>query len=56
MKVSSKQVTDAYVDAVERCNKKILEASITYKDQPDDMKAYYIKKVIDRWFLKGGIV
>lgn len=47
---------DAYTQAIERCNKKILEINEIHKDQPEETKAYYTKKVIDGWFARGGLV
>ena len=45
---------DAYTEAIERCNKKILEVNEIHKDQSEESREYETKKVIDSWFLKGG--
>lgn len=54
MKATVKQIVDAYTNAVESCNKKILEVNEIHKSQSEESRAYETKKVIDKWFLKGG--
>lgn len=56
MKATVKQIVDAYTQAVERCNKKILEVNEIHKNQSEESRAYETKKVIDKWFLRGGII
>lgn len=56
MKATVKQIVDAYTQAVERCNKKILEVNEIHKKEPEESRAYETKKVIDRWFMRGGII
>lgn len=56
MKATVKQIVDAYTQAVENCNKKILEVNEIHKKEPEESRAYETKKVIDKWFLRGGII
>ena len=54
LKASVKQIVDAYTEAVERCNKKILEVNKIHESQSEESRAYETRKVINTWFLKGG--
>ena len=54
LKASVKQIVDAYTEAVQRCNKKILEVNQIHKDQSEESRAFETRKVINKWFLKGG--
>ena len=54
MKASVKDITDAYIQAVQRCNDKILEVNTIHKDQSEESRAFETRKVINKWFLKGG--
>ena len=56
MKASVRQIVDAYTSAVENCNKRILEVNEIHKNQSEESKAYETKKVIDKWFLRGGLI
>lgn len=56
MRATVKQIISAYTQAVESCNKKILEVNEIHKDQSEESRAYETKKVIDKWFLRGGRV
>ena len=54
MKAKVKDIIDAYTQAVERCNKEILKVNEIHRDQPEESRAYQTKKIIDKWFIKGG--
>lgn len=54
MKATVKQIIKAYTLAVESCNKRILEVNEIHKKEPEESRAYETKKVIDKWFLRGG--
>ena len=56
MKASVKQIIDAYTQAVERCNDRILEVNKIHKDQSEESRAFETRKVINKWFLKGGLI
>ena len=54
MKANKDQIIKAYTDSVKLCIDKIYEVNVIHKDQSEESKAYETKKVIDKWFLKGG--
>lgn len=56
MKANVSQIIDAYTNAVKACNDEILKVNEIHKDQSEESKAYETKKVIDKWFLRGGII
>ena len=54
MKASRDQIIKAYTDSVKLCLDKIFEVNEIHKDQSGESQAYETKKVIDKWFLRGG--
>ena len=54
MKARVSEIVDAYTKTVMLCMNKIKEVNDIHKDQSEESKAYETKKVIDKWFLKGG--
>ena len=54
MKANVSQIVDAYSKAVSLCLDRIKEVNEIHKDQSEESKAYETKKVIDKWFLRGG--
>jgi hypothetical protein len=56
LKASVKQIVDAYTQAVEKCNQKILEVNRIHKDQSEESRAYETRKIINKWFRTGGLI
>lgn len=54
MKVSRDQIIKAYSDSVKLCLDEIYRVNEIHKDQSTTSQAYETKKVIDRWFNRGG--
>lgn len=54
MKVSRDNIIKAYSDSVKLCLDEIYRVNEIHKDQSKESQAYETKKVIDKWFLRGG--
>ena len=56
MKANVSQIVDAYSKTVMLCMDQIKKVNEIHKDQSEESRAYETKKVIDRWFVNGGVI